>query len=94
MQYDTNSLELPSIVQPTLKQKGKPYMITSIPIKITKELGIDENTPLLWGIIPGTKTSETYSTTPEFLLIYQVSKESVLNKSMQYIWKKGEHKIL
>jgi hypothetical protein len=53
--YDSNSLDFPTIVQPTQKVKGKPYLISTLPIKITKYLEIDENTPLLIGVIRGTK---------------------------------------
>jgi hypothetical protein len=63
--YDSNSLDFPTIVVPTQKVKGKPYLIGTLPIKITKYLGIDENTPLLMGVIRGTKTMIVQPVIPE-----------------------------
>ena len=50
------SLEHVRVVTPVMKQKGKPYAISNIPVEICKELGIDGNSRLVWGVIGGTDT--------------------------------------
>ena len=50
------SLEHVKVVTPVMKQRGKPYAISNIPVEICKELGIDGNSRLVWGVIGGTDT--------------------------------------
>ena len=74
MNSDATSLILPSIVQPTKRVKDKPYLMMTFPLKLVKELGIDENTRLLIGIVPGTKSC----------IIQPIVDESSSNVSVPY----------
>ena len=50
------SLEHVRVVTPVMRRRGKPYVIASIPVEICKELGIDGDSRLVWGVIGGTDT--------------------------------------
>ena len=50
------SLEHVKVVTPVMKRRGKPYMISNIPVEICKKMGIDGNSRLVWGVVGGTDT--------------------------------------